>query len=140
MRTDFKLLNKYAVEQKLTSLWLDDLLDRLQRSAVYSSFDFADVFLQTPVHPGARYKTVFHKCTRKVGYTRMPFGRVNAPAELQQEARTRSDEDRRHSELSASSVHLHGCSLVPRLCVVLLQLHRWICSNLDTYNGHTSDE
>ncbi|CDJ28180.1 uncharacterized protein EMH_0099790 [Eimeria mitis] len=62
---------------------VDEILDRLQGSAVYSAFDFAEAFLQIHIHPEDRHKTAFHTRTRKVEYTCMPFGLVNAPGELQ---------------------------------------------------------
>ena len=64
---------------------IDELLDRLLGSAVYSSLDFAEAFLHIPIHPDDRRKTAFHTRTRKLEYTCMPFGLVNAPAELQRQ-------------------------------------------------------
>ena len=48
-------------------------------------FDFTDAFLQIPIHPDDRHKTAFHTRTRKLEFTCMPFGLVNAPAELQRQ-------------------------------------------------------
>ena len=62
---------------------IDELLDRLQGSAVSSTFDFTDAFLQIAIHPGDRHKTAFHTRTRKLEFTCMPFVLVNAPTELQ---------------------------------------------------------
>ena len=82
---NFKPLNKITVKQKFPMPRVDELLDRLQGSAVYSSIDFTDAFLQIPIHPADRHKTAFHTRTRKLEYTCMPFGLVNAPAELQRQ-------------------------------------------------------
>ena len=71
------------VKQQFPMPRIDELLDRLQGSAVYSTFDFTDAFLQIPVHPDDRHKTTFHTRTRKLEFTWMPFGLANAPAELQ---------------------------------------------------------
>lgn len=85
MCVNFKPLNKITVKQKFPMPRVDELLDRLQGSAVYSTFDFTDAFLQIPIHPADRHKTAFHTRTRKLEYTCMPFGLVNAPAELQRQ-------------------------------------------------------
>ena len=85
MCVNFKPLNKITVKQKFPMPRVDELLDRLQGSAVYSTFDFTDAFLQIPIHPDDRHKTAFHTRTRKLEYTCMPFGLVNAPAELQRQ-------------------------------------------------------
>ena len=85
MCVDFKPLNKITVKQKFPMPRVDEILDRLQGSAVYSAFDFAEAFLQIPIHPADRHKTAFHTRTRKLEYTCMPFGLVNAPAELQRQ-------------------------------------------------------
>ena len=62
---------------------IDERLDILQGSAEYSAGDFADAFLEIPIHPDARHTTEFRTRTRKLEYTCMPFGLVNAPAEMQ---------------------------------------------------------
>ncbi|CDJ29970.1 uncharacterized protein EMH_0054140 [Eimeria mitis] len=66
---DFKPLNKITVKQKFPMPRVDEILHRLQRSAVYSPFDFAEAFLQIPIHPEDRHKTAFHTRTRKLQYT-----------------------------------------------------------------------
>ena len=80
MCINFKPLNKIAVKQQFPMPMIHELLDRLQGSAVYSTFDFADAFSQIPIHPDDRHKTAFHIRTRKLEFTCMPFGLVNAPA------------------------------------------------------------
>ena len=85
MCINFKPLNKITVKQQFPMPRIDELLDRLQGSAVYSAFDFTDAFLQIPIHPDDRHKTAFHTRTRKLEFTCMPFGLVNAPAELQRQ-------------------------------------------------------
>lgn len=82
MCINFMPLNKNTVKQQFPMPRLDELLDRLQGSAVYSTFEFTDAFLQISIHPDDRHKTVFHVRTRKLDFTCMPFGLVNAPAEL----------------------------------------------------------
>ena len=85
MCIDFKPLNAITVKQQFPMPRIDELLDGLQGSAVYSTLDFAEAFLQIPIHPDDCHKTAFHTRTRKLEFTRMPFGLVNAPAELQRQ-------------------------------------------------------
>ena len=85
MCVNFKPLNAITIKQKFPMPRVDELLDRLHGSAVYSTFDFTDAFLQIPIHPDDRHKTAFHTRARKLEYTCMPFGLVNAPAELQRQ-------------------------------------------------------
>ena len=85
MCINFKPLNAITVKQQFPMPRIDELLDALQGSAVYSTIDFAEAFLQIPIHPDDCHKTAFHTRTRKLEFTRMPFGLVNAPAELQRQ-------------------------------------------------------
>ena len=82
MCVNFKPLNKITVNRKFLMPRIDELLDRLNGSAVYSNFDFADAILQIPIHPESKHKAVFHIRTRELNYTCISFGLVNAPAEL----------------------------------------------------------
>ena len=54
MYINFKPLNKILVKQQFPMPRIDELLDRLQGSAVYSTFDFTDAFFQIPTHPDDR--------------------------------------------------------------------------------------
>ena len=65
MCINFKPLNKITVKQQFRMPRIDEILDRLHGSAVYSTFDFTDAFLQIPIHPDDRHKTAFHTRTRK---------------------------------------------------------------------------
>ncbi|CDJ29330.1 Retrotransposon nucleocapsid protein, related [Eimeria mitis] len=69
MCVDFKHLNKITVKQKFPMPRVDEILDRLQGSAVYSAFDFAEAFLHISIHPEDRHKTAFHSRTRNLEYT-----------------------------------------------------------------------
>ncbi|CDJ29277.1 uncharacterized protein EMH_0003480 [Eimeria mitis] len=83
MCIDFKPLNKITAKQNFPMPRVEEILDRLQGSAVYSAVEFVVAFLQIPIHPEDRHKTAFHTRTRKPEYTCMPFRLVNAPAKLQ---------------------------------------------------------
>ena len=61
----------------------DEMIDKLQGSAVYSTFVFADAFSQIPIDSDDTHETVFHARIRKIEYTCIPFGLMYAPVELQ---------------------------------------------------------
>ena len=82
MCINFKPLNKITVKQQFPMPTIDELLDRVHGSAVYSTFDLTDAFLQILIHPDDRHKAAFHTRTRKLEFRCMPVGLVNAPAEL----------------------------------------------------------
>jgi len=83
MCINYKPLNEITIKQKFPMPRVDELLDRLQGACVFSSLDFTDAFLQIQMAPEDCHKTAFHTRTRLVEYVCMPFGLVNAPAELQ---------------------------------------------------------
>lgn len=82
---NFKPLNEITVPQKFPMPRVDELLDSLQGASVFSTLDFKDAYLQIAIHPDDRHKTAFHTRTGKYEFTCMPFGLVNAPAELQRQ-------------------------------------------------------
>ncbi|CDJ34745.1 Gypsy/Ty-3 retroelement polyprotein, related [Eimeria mitis] len=51
---DFKPLNTITVKQKFPIPRVEEILDRIQGSAVYAAFDFAEAFLQIPIEPGGQ--------------------------------------------------------------------------------------
>ena len=83
VRVNFKHLNKITVKQKFPRPKIAERFNRLRGSAEYWTFDFADAFLQIPMYPDARYRNAFNTRTRKLQYTCMPLGLVNAVAKLQ---------------------------------------------------------
>jgi len=85
MCVNYKPLNKITIKQKFPMPRVDELLDRLQGATVFSAIDFTDAFLQIGINENDQHKTAFHTKTRKMEYTCMPFGLVNAPAELQRQ-------------------------------------------------------
>lgn len=86
MCINYKPLNAITVKQRFPMPRVDELLDRLQGACVFSSLDFTDAFLQIEIAEKDKHKTAFHTATRKFEYICMPFGLVNAPAELQRQA------------------------------------------------------
>ena len=78
MCINFKPLNKITVKQKFPVSRIDEVLDILQGSPVYSTFDFADAFSQAPTYPDDSHKTTFRIRTRRLSYACMPFRLVNA--------------------------------------------------------------
>ncbi|CDJ36427.1 uncharacterized protein EMH_0085060 [Eimeria mitis] len=82
---DFKPLDKITVKQKFPIPRVDDILDRLRGSTVYSDFDFAEAFLQISIHPVDRHKAAHHTRTDELEYSCMPFSLVNVPAQRQRQ-------------------------------------------------------
>ena len=78
-------LEQNHCDHKFPMLRIDELVDRMQGSVIYWTFNFTNAFVQIPTNPHDRYKTALHTSTLKPEYTCMPFGLVNAPAELQRQ-------------------------------------------------------
>ena len=85
MCTNFNPLNEVTMNQQFPMPRIDELLDRLQATACCLTFDFTDAFLQIPIHPDGRHKTAFHTRMRKIKFTFMPSGFVNASTGLQRQ-------------------------------------------------------
>ena len=79
---NFKPLNKITVKQKLPMHRVDDLLNPLEASEVFSIVDFADTSFQTLIHPEERHKTAFHTRTLKSEYTCISVRLVSTRAEV----------------------------------------------------------
>ena len=84
MCVNFKPLNKITMKQKFPMPRTDELPNRLHGSAVFSTLDFADAFLEIPLHPDDRHKTAFHTHTRKLQHNPMPCRLLEVRTELQQ--------------------------------------------------------
>ena len=72
MYINFKPLNTITVKEQVLMPRIDELLDRLQGSAVYSTLGFMDAFLQIPIHRDDRHKMAFHTRTRNLEFTCTP--------------------------------------------------------------------
>ena len=86
MRVNFQPLNKTVMKEKFPVHRSNEYLERLQGSAVYSALNFADAFLQIPIHPDDGRRNEFHSHVFTFWHTCVPFGLINVLAELHRQA------------------------------------------------------
>ena len=70
---EFPGLNKIALKQKFPMPRIDERVDKLQISAIYSTFDILDAFFQIPIRSDDRLNSAFHTHLRSLEYTCMAF-------------------------------------------------------------------
>ena len=80
MCVDFRTLNSNTILDRYPIPRIDDLLDRLHGSAVYSKIDLRAGYHQVKVRDGFEHLTAFQSRWGLYEFTVMPFGLVNAPA------------------------------------------------------------
>ena len=80
MCIDYRALNANTVVDRYPIPRIDDILDRLGGSAIFSKIDLAQGYHQVRIAPGHEHRTAFQTRFGLFQYTVLPFGLSNAPA------------------------------------------------------------
>ncbi|GBM06208.1 Retrovirus-related Pol polyprotein from transposon 297, partial [Araneus ventricosus] len=80
---DYRRLNKVVVKDRFPLPLIEDILDRLQGSRVFSTIDLKNAFFHVDVNKDSRKYTSFVTHEGQYQFLKVPFGLCNSPAVFQ---------------------------------------------------------
>ena len=80
MCIDYRALNRNTVVDRYPIPRVDEILDRLGGSTIFSKIDLTQAYHQVEVAPEHHHRTAFQSRWGLYEYTVLPFGLMNAPA------------------------------------------------------------
>jgi hypothetical protein len=83
MVVDYRALNRLTIRNRTPLPCIDDLFDRVQGAAVFTSFDLTSGYHHILITEDDRAKTVFFTPSGSYQFKILPFGLTNAPATFQ---------------------------------------------------------
>lgn len=80
MCIDYRSLNENTIVDRYPLPRIDEILDRLANSVIFSKIDLRSGYHQVAIEPGHEHRTAFQSRYGLYEYTVLPFGLCNAPA------------------------------------------------------------
>jgi hypothetical protein len=109
MCVDYRSLNKATVKNRYPLPNIDDLIDCLEGSTMFTKLDAISGFHQIRMHPNSIEKTAFRCPLGQFEYRCMPFGLTNCPSLFQEQMnRTLNGFLRQFAEVFIDDVCIHS--------------------------------